>query len=254
MPVESLVEPPNAEPSNVARPAFDMSVGGRLAMVAFGYIPLLHIAACITVAVIVSHSYGYAWGAAATLATMYLAPPLATRIVRPRATLTAERYPLGSAGFLKWWYTSQWQIVFHRLPFLEEVLRLIPGLYSTWLRLWGGRIGRLVYWSPGVNLFDRAFLDIGDRVVIGADTKLSPHFLARDNDGNMELVLATISIGHDAMIGGSALIPTGVRIDPCEQTPGYKPMAPFAIFRDGQHIRTTRFNKESLQRKENKDE
>ena len=238
MPVESSVEVKNA-----LRPTFDLSIGGRIKMVALGYIPFVHL--CCSVA-LVSYSairYGSSWAIGAVVFSIYLLPPLAVRLARPSA-MTSVNYPLGSAGFLKWWYSSQWQVIYGRFPALEELLRTVPGLYSAWLRLWGAKIGAIVYWSPGIKIFDRPFLEIGDRVVIGADTKITPHYLARSADGEMELVLSTVSIGHDAMIGGSTLLPAGVHVDPGEQTPGFKPMAPFAVFRDGQHIRTTRFAKD----------
>jgi acetyltransferase-like isoleucine patch superfamily enzyme len=166
-------------------------------------------------------------------------------VARPRAYFSNTRFRVGSNAFLRWWYTAQWQVLFNRFPQLEEALRLIPGLYSTWLRLWGARIGGLVYWSPGLTIFDRPFLHIGDRVVIGADTKLSPHFLARGESGNTELVLAPITIEHDAMIGGSTLLPAGVYVAACEQTPGGRPLAPFSRFENGRHVRTQRFTKDA---------
>lgn len=235
----------SAKGASLPQAQFDLSAAGRLKMVAMGYIPLLHVATCVSLAVFVPSGRGYVASFVAALLAIYLIPPLAARLVRPKINLTAQRYPVDSAGFLRWWYTAQWQVLFNRLPFLEELLRLVPGLYSTWLRLWGAKIGALVYWSPGLQFFDRGFLDIGDRVVIGANTKICPHLLSRSSDGVMELILAPVSIGDDSMIGGSSLLPAGVRIDRDQQTPGFKPMAPFAHFRDGQHVRTTRFHKES---------
>ncbi len=239
MPVES-----SADYQNELQPAFDLTIGARLAMVALGYIPFLHVCSTIAATTLAAR-YGGVWPAIATaVLVVYLVPPLAARLVRPRSTLTAERYVVGTLDFFRWWYTAQCQVLFNRLPSLEEILRLVPGLYSPWMRLWGARIGSLVYWSPRVVIYDRCFLDIGDRVVIGANTRICPHFLARRATGEMELVLATVSIGHDALVGGFSLLPAGVQIGPCEQTPGYLPMAPFALFQNGRHIRTKRFQKE----------
>ncbi len=239
MPAESSADP------GALRPAIDISTRGRLAMVALGYLPFLHACASVVGIAFVAFRNGPVWAIAVSLVAVYLVPPLAARAARPKAKLTAERYPVDAPGFLRWWYTAQCQILFNRLPFLEELLRLVPGLYSAWLRLWGARVGSFVYWSPGIDLFDRSFLEIGDRVVIGATTKICPHLLTRSPDGKMQLVLSPITIGHDAMIGGSTLLPAGVRVEPCEQTPGFKPMAPFALFHKGRHIRTTRFRKDA---------
>ena len=123
-------------------------------------------------------------------------------------------------------------------------------------------------------MFDRPFLRIGDRVVIGADTKICPHIIAREerqqSDGEQlrqelnvceqhgnqtgdrqsaspadprggQLVLSPITIGDDVLVGGSTLLPAGVSIASGEQTPGGRPMAPFARYCDGRYQRTTRF-------------
>jgi hypothetical protein len=223
-------------------PSFDLRVGQRVAMMCIGYVPLLHALLSIGIASVVLQTFGPGWACVGLVGAVYLIPPLAVVAARPRVYLSNARIAVGTDGFLRWWYTAQWQVVFNRFPQLEELLRLVPGLYSSWLRMWGARVGRLVYWSPGVTVFDRSFLEIGDRVVIGADTKLSPHFLARGRAGVTELVLAPISIGHDAMIGGSTLLPAGVRVDACEQTPGGRPMAPFSRYTNGRHTRTIRFH------------
>lgn len=251
------------------RPAFDLAPGRRLAIAALGYLPLAHLTASLGAAAAAGFLLGR-WAAVPTaLGMIYLVPPFGAALARPRALLSRldrERCPVGSPAFLRWWYITQWQVLFHRFPALEEVLRLIPGCYSAWLRMWGAKIGGFVYWSPGVKLFDRPFLRVGDRVVIGADTKICPHIIARRElrqsdseeqrngeqqpgdkqlpdrlDGGGELVLSPITIGDDALVGGSTLLPAGVSIAAGEQTPGGRPMAPFARYCNGRHQRTTRF-------------
>ncbi len=269
----------SAEAVTMKRPAFDLGKGSRLAMIALGYLPLLHVAATIGFATLVALTTHRGAGVLTGIALLYLLPPLGAALARPLSlvtTLAEQRCATGSPAFMRWWYITQWQVVFNRLPLLEELLRLVPGLYSTWLRLWGAKIGAFVYWSPGVKLFDRSFLRIGARVVIGADTKICPHIIARhecrqsdrqQNEcgqaeiqqngiptidpapdassgeayGGTELILSPIFIGDDALIGGSTLLPAGVSIAACEQTPGGRPMAPFAHFHNGRHQRTTRF-------------
>ena len=83
-------------------------------------------------------------------------------------------------------------MIFCRLPMLEEIMRLVPGLYSLWLRLWGARVGRLTYWGAGLRILDRSFLHIGDDVIFGAAVRLNPHVLTRNEQGEMELILAGI--------------------------------------------------------------
>jgi hypothetical protein len=232
----------SVEKSRQAAPSFDLRPAQRLAMVCLAYVPLLHALVSAGTAIVVYRYFGAARACFAGAAVLYLVPPLAVAAARPRAHLTSARVRVGSREFFRWWYTAQWQIVFNRFPQLEEALRLVPGLYSAWLRLWGARIGGLVYWSPGLSIYDRPFVEVGSRVVIGADTKLSPHLLARGAAGATELVLAPIKIGRDAMIGGSSLLPAGVCVGECEQTPGARPLAPFSQFKNGRHQRTNRFH------------
>ena len=227
------------------RPSLNLSAGQRASMICLAYVPLLHIALCIGAAAMTFRTFGVVWAAVAVLATLYLLPPMAVAMARPRTALMATRYPIDSPEFIRWWYTAQWQVVFSRFPQLEELLRIVPGLYSTWLRLWGAKIGSIVYWSPGLSMLDRPFIDIGNRVVIGAGTRLSSHFLARGQDGMTELVVATITIGDDAIIGGYSLLPAGVWVGDCEQTPGGRPIAPFSRFQNGRSVRTIRFHKDT---------
>jgi hypothetical protein len=227
------------------QPSLDLSVGQRVSMICLAYVPLLHVLLCIGAAAIAFRTFGVAWSVVAALSTLYLLPPMAVAMARPRATLKASHYSTDSPEFIRWWYTAQWQVVFSRFSQLEELLRVVPGLYSAWLRLWGAKVGRIVYWSPGLSVLDRSFIDIGNRVVIGAGTRLSSHYLARGQDGVTELVLATIMIGDDAIIGGYSLLPAGVWVGDCEQTPGGRPVAPFSRFQNGRSVRTIRFHKDT---------
>src|SRR4051794_33133482 len=62
-----------------------------------------------------------------SLAWIYLLPPLICRL-----TLFVFGYPQGRGltqrdrAYKVWWFTFQWQILFNRLPWLEEILRLVP--------------------------------------------------------------------------------------------------------------------------------
>src|SRR5205085_8003532 len=115
------------------------------------------------------------WTLAFTAAWLLLVPPIVVRLcgrVESREDVSSE-----SPAFLRWWFTAQWQVIFNRLPWIEEMIRLVPGLYSTWLRLWGARVGKFVYWTPGLRILDRSFVDVGGRVVFGVGVRLNPHIL-----------------------------------------------------------------------------
>lgn len=230
-----------AKQTHELSPSFDLRPGQRLAMVSLAYVPLLHATFCVTTTLAITNRAGLGWAIFSGILTLYLVPPLAVFAFRPRVFQPEVPIAVGTSEFFRWWYTTQWQVLFNRFPQLEEVLRIVPGLYSLWLRLWGAKVGQLVYWSPGLEFFDRPYITVGDRVVIGAGTRISPHFLARGPSGHTELVLAPIQIGDDTLIGGSTLLPAGVCVCPREQTPGGRPIAPFSRFENGQCKRTHRF-------------
>ncbi|HEB58991.1 MAG TPA: hypothetical protein ENJ01_07210 [Gammaproteobacteria bacterium] len=147
-----------------------------------------------------------------TLAWLYLFPPLLCRLWitiagRPEGEL-GER----QAGFLHWWALSQLQVIYARFPVLEELLRLVPGLYNLWLRLWGARVHLTVYWSPGVQVFDRYHLHIGRGVVIGGNARVGAHVIERREDGHFRLLLAPLHIEDGATLGMNAAAGPGVQI------------------------------------------
>jgi hypothetical protein len=188
-------------------------------MIALGYLPLLHL-----LLVFASAAAPPASGrtrAALALAALYLLPPLAARACGKPLPLPRGRVGLDDPGFLAWWLSAQWQVVFNRLPMLEEALRLVPGAYSAWLRLWGSRVGALVYWSPGVVVLDRGLVEVGDRVVFGAGVRINPHALL-SRDGHACLVVAPVRIGAGALVGGHALLTPGVEIAAGAASPPFR--------------------------------
>jgi hypothetical protein len=148
-----------------------------------------------------------------------------------------QRIAAGTKPFFAWWLMFQLQIVFCRCPFLEEALRLVPGIYSQWLRLWGSRVGRLTFWSPGTLITDRSFLSIGDDVVFGAGVRLNSHVLKKNDQGTIELILATVTVGNRAMVGGYSLLTAGTQISDGESTRAFLVSPPFSVWKDGKRVR-----------------
>jgi hypothetical protein len=208
---------------------------GRLLMLALNFIPLFHIAVSGILLLLPYASLPVRIGVA--LAVLYLAPPALARLALPRTPGPEGRLVIGSKPFFVWWFVFQLQIVFGRLTILEELLRLVPGLYSQWLRLWGSQIGRFTYWSPGTLITDRSFLSIGDDVVLGAGVRLNPHVLAKRKTGEMELLLATVRIGNRSLIGGYSLLTAGTEIADDEATRAFLISPPFSKWKDGKRIR-----------------
>lgn len=226
MPDASLPEPlaVEAPPRPLA-----LSVSRRAAMIALGYLPLAHLVAVAAAGTLPTGPAGRVAGAVATL---FLVPPLAARLCAVLWPLPRGRVALEDAGFLAWWLSAQWQAVFNRLPLLEEVLRLVPGLYSSWLRLWGARVGSLVYWSPGVVVLDRGLVEVGDRVVIGAGARLSGHALLR-GEGRGSLVVRPVRIGRGALVGGHSVLTPGAEIEAGTSSPPFRLIKPTGGLRDG---------------------
>jgi hypothetical protein len=223
-----------APPGGGASNAVPFAAATRLLMVLFGYIPFLHLTACVLLLVsplVFGASYRTFL---AGLGCLYFAGPLVVRLTTLVKPLPRGRFDINSREFLLWWFTAQWQVVFNRLPWLEELLRMVPGLYSAWLRLWGARVGGLVYWSPGLVILDRPLVDVGSRVVFGVGVRVNPHVLAPDEyTGRMSLSLGRVAIGDDVLVGGYSFLPCGATVAPGELLPGMRVMRMFTEWRDG---------------------
>lgn len=163
------------------------------------------------------------------LAWLYLLPPILCRLAiliagRPQGSLN-ERSP----EFLHWWRLSQLQLVYARVPLLEELLRLVPGLYNLWLNLWGGRVHITAYWSPGVQVFDRYYLHIGRGAIIGGNARVGAHVIEREESGQFRLIVAPVNIDAGATLGMSAAAGPGVHIHANSTVPAGR------LLRPGQH-------------------
>lgn len=200
-------------------------------------LPLLHLASAVFLTL--RYAQGLAMRTLVFVGVVYLLPPLVTRLLLGLRPVSARVIAPGTPDFFVWWTTLQTQMIFNRLPALEELLRLLPGVYSLWLRLWGARVGRLTFWSPGVRILDRPFLQIGGGVIFGAGARLNGHVLARNADtGALELLLAPIIIGDSVSVGGYSLLSAGVELPPGEVTRAFFIAPPFTRWRDGRRIRT----------------
>jgi hypothetical protein len=206
-------------------------VSKRLLMLAINSLPLLQ---CVAVGLVAGLSWSrLSWRIPTALAVLYLLPPLLAGLVRVCSPIREGRIVVGSSAFFSWWLLFNLQVLFCRIALLEELLRLVPGLYSLWLRLWGARIGRLTYWAAGLQILDRSFVRIGDDVVFGAGVRLNPHVLSRNRQGDLELILATVSIGDRAMVGGYSLLTAGTEIAPDECTRAMLVSPPFSYWAQG---------------------
>jgi acetyltransferase-like isoleucine patch superfamily enzyme len=146
---------------------------------------------------------------------LYLAPPLIFRLHNFFCPLKTGYSEFSFKSYSPWFGSYNFQVIFLAVPQLEALLRLIPGAYSAWLRLWGAKIGRGVYWTPLVELIDRPMLNIGDHVVIGHRVAMTCHFIVpRRGESGLKLYMAPIQIGEHSLLGADVRIAPGVTILP----------------------------------------
>lgn len=203
-------------------------------MLLFNALPFCHVAAVGIGAVLI---HGALAKIAVVIGGIYFVPPAFVRLLHRARPLRAGSYTLDAPEFLRWWASAQAQILFCRFSFLEEVLRLVPGLYSGWLRLWGARVGRLTYWAPEVRILDRSFVEIGDGVIFGAGVRLNPHVLAEDEDGTTRLHLGPVCVGDGCRVGGYSLLTAGTIVEPGQTLKAFSLSPPFTTWRAGRRVR-----------------
>jgi hypothetical protein len=213
---------------------FNFSSRQRIALLFGNYIPILHV--LIIVGTLVAPWAGVGWRVCLALGFLYLLPPVLARCILALWPIREGHIAVPSRDYFVWWGVLNLQIIFCRLTFLEEAMRLVPGLYTAWLRLWGSRIGSFTYWAAGLRILDRSFLDIGDGVAFGAGVRLNPHVIAENESGQMELILAKIHIGHRAIVGGYGLLTAGTRVDDGENTRACLTSPPFSHWKAGKRV------------------
>jgi hypothetical protein len=168
---------------------------------------------------------------------LYLLPPVCCRLILMRSGKPQGQVDDDSPVFRRWWMVSQLQVLYSRISILEELLRIVPGLYSLWLGLWGAQVSLFVYWSPGVLVFDRYHLSIDRGVMIGGGCRIGAHAMRRNDDGSFYLVVAPMTIERDCVIGFNSAIGPGVHVYAGETIPAGKILKPHTTWRDGRALR-----------------
>lgn len=145
------------------------------------------------------------------LATVYLLPVACFRLHQLAWPLLEGRTQLDAPAYVPWWGAHQFQLMYTAFPALEAALRLVPGMYSAWLRLWGSRIGRGVHWTPRVEISDRSLLEVGDGVIFGHRSACYAHLVQR-RSGGLILYLRRIRIGQGVQLGAGSRLGPGAAI------------------------------------------
>lgn len=197
-------------------------------MIVCNYFPFFHLLFCILSLIF---AQGLLWKIMLFLFFLYLYPVICTRIALLLHPIRRTHIKLFSTDYYIWWFTFCTQTIYMRFPFLEEILRSIPALYSFWLRLWGSKIGKLVYWSAGTVVLERQFINIGDHVCFGAGTRLNAHVLTDD-----ELLLAPVVIGDNVTVGGYSLLTAGTVLKADQCTKAFLISPPFSVWENNRRV------------------
>lgn len=147
----------------------------------------------------------------ALLVVLYVVPVAGFRLHQWFVPTRLGACRLIGSRYVAWWGAHQFQIIYLAVPQLEAALRLVPGLYSAWLRCWGARVGKRVYWTPLVEISDRNLLHIGDDVVIGHRAGIYGHIIRPTRD-NLMLYCKPVVVGTGAFIGAAAVLGPGSHV------------------------------------------
>ncbi len=174
-----------------------------------------------------------------SLCWIYLLPALICRVLIMMLGKPVGCVDNTSAVFIYWWFLTQLQMIYARLPFLEEILRFFPGLYSVWLNLWGAKVSIFTYWSPGVIIADRYHLTIGSGAVIGGGCRIGAHVVLLDQERKQRLILAPVTIEKNTLVGLHAGVSPGCHIYAGETVPAGKLLKPFSTIKGGRIHRSS---------------
>lgn len=179
------------------------------------------------------------------LYVLYFYPLTVFRLTNIFYPLRPGKYDLQTSDFNPWWGSHQVQLVYYAMPFLEASLRIIPGAYSFWLRLWGSKIGKKIYWTPNIEIDDRTMLEIGDHTVIGHKFSFHPHVIG-PKDGKLMLLVKKIKIGKKCFLGAGSDLAPGVIIDDGVSIPILTKGRIDRHFKKGDYINDHKIHKEMM--------
>ncbi len=146
------------------------------------------------------------------LSSLYLIPVFLFRIHKVIFSKKSEIIDLSKKEYSQWWGGYQLQLIYNTFPFIEAPLHFFPGLYSAWLRLWGSRIGKNIYWTARSEVVDRDLLEFGDNIVVGNLTIFFGHIISPLN-GKPMLLIKKIHLKDNVFVGAESRIGPGVVVE-----------------------------------------
>lgn len=172
---------------------------------------------------------------------LYLIPPLLCRgtVAWFGSPETAGAGPQQRA-FKVWWFLTQLQMPFNRIGLLEDLLRLVPGLYSSWLNLWGAKVSLMTFWTRDVIISERYLLTIEPGVTLASQSGITAHIVTPGEDGELKLLVAPVVIERGAVVGIRAGLGPGCRLFAGELLPAGRMLPPWTGWKEGRRVRLAR--------------
>ena len=164
-----------------------------------------------------------------------LLPALMCRI-SDRCWPVRGTHPAVSAAGRRWWWMQQLQMPFNRIALIEELMCLVPGLYQSWLWLWGSRVSLFCVFAPESVVIDRHLLHIGRASIIGRGCVLGGHLVMRGEDG-WTVRVDVVTVGAGALIGTRAMLSPGSSVAENEQVTATLPLPPGQRWEGGRRIK-----------------
>jgi len=177
----------------------------------FSYFPLLMTALSFT-ALGMFAAWPSLWTVFLLLFVVFGLPPLVQRVVFRWSPIKQGVTAIDGRQFNSWLAAHHIQAFYDALPFIESLLRVLPGFYSMWLRMWGSHIGYGVEWPVRMDVLDRHMMDIGNRVVFSREVELAAHVRKKTDGGATRVLVRTVRIGSYAFIGAGARIGPGANV------------------------------------------
>lgn len=183
-----------------------MTIGGRIVSL----FPLFYLI-CVISWILKMFSM-YAWyDSLVLISIVYLMPLFFHRVHFMLFPFGDGYWVLAEKKYNPWWASHMFQYPFIACPWIESLIHFIPGLFSLWLRAWGSKVGKGVFWTPRVEIVDRGLIEIGDRCVVGHITGMCSHMVA-DIEGQPALVIKKIILGEKVFVGADTQLGPGANI------------------------------------------
>lgn len=152
------------------------------------------------------------WSLLLIIFVLYVVPPIVLRILLRWAPTEPGVSTIDDRRFSSWLAAHHIQAFYDALPQLEALLRVIPGFYSMWLRMWGARVGYGVEWPVRMDILDRNLIEIGNRVVFAREVEIASHVRKKTEGGASRLMVRPVRIGGYSFIGAGVRVCPGANI------------------------------------------